>query len=148
MVAALDDGLTEVARHRFALPGRRVINPAHYPKAPPGPLKRRPRATSERERRFLEIGENAERYLLSAAGAGIPQLAASLDEIVTLASLAGDDAVNTAQGVAADLGRFGDGDIASILGSLDQGVNYRAANDRFLQNGTGSWQEFGVRGGQ
>ena len=75
-----------------------MINPAHYPKAPPGPLKRRPRATSERERRFLEIGENAERYLLSAAGVGIPQLAASLDEIVTLASLAGDDAVNTALG--------------------------------------------------
>ena len=45
VVAALDDGLREVARHRFALPGRRVIDPDHYPQAPPGPLHRRPPAT-------------------------------------------------------------------------------------------------------
>ena len=145
VVEALPEGLEEVARHRFALPGRRVIDPGHYPKAPPGPLRRRPRATCDRERRFLAIGDNAERYLLAAAAAGTPQLGENLDEIVTLSTLAGSDAVNKALGDAADNRRFGDGDIASILAASDSSARYRADQARFLQGGTGSWQDFGTR---
>lgn len=144
VVAALDEGLCEVARHRFALPGRRVIDPDHYPKAPPGPLRRRPRATSERESAFLAIGKNAERYLLAAAAAGTAQLGENLDEIVTLANLNGNDAVDSALGVAADNQRFADGDIASILRSSAGSASYRAGQDRFLQGGTRSWQDFGA----
>ncbi|MDE2935272.1 MAG: hypothetical protein OXP37_00315 [Chloroflexota bacterium] len=87
VTAAGGDGLREVARHRCAAPGERVVDERHYPQAPPGPLGRRPRPRSDREREFLQIGPCAERWLIAAAGAGTPRLGAKLDEIVTLARL-------------------------------------------------------------
>ena len=63
---------------------------------------------------------------------------------MTLANLNGNDVVNAALGMAADNQRFAEGDIASILRSSGRSVNYRAGQDRFLQGGTRSWQDFGA----
>ena len=53
-------GPREVARHRLTTPGRPSINDEHYPPRPAGALERRPRARSEEERAFLQIGHGAE----------------------------------------------------------------------------------------
>ena len=141
-------GLGEIARHRCALPGRRVIDPSHFPAAPPGPLGRRPRARSERERAFLQIGDNAERWLLRAAQSGSGRLGAKLDEIVTLARLHGKAEVDSALGIAAEHRRFGFGDIASILEAGRAGPLHRAPESAFMPASTAGWQDFGLGAGR
>ena len=142
VVAAAAVGLTEVARHRCALPGRRVINPSHYPAAPPRPLARRPRARSEREQAFLGIGANAERWLLKASQSGAGHIGAKLLEIVTLARLHDAKEVDRAPGIAADHERFGFGDIDSILGANGSGQMRRASESAFIPASTAGWQDF------
>jgi hypothetical protein len=109
------DGPREVARHRLTTPGRPSIRDEHYPPRPAGALERRPRAQSADEQAFLAIGSGAERWLVAAAAAGATRLRRKLAEAVALAKLHGSGDVDEALAVAADAGRFGDGDLAAIL---------------------------------
>jgi hypothetical protein len=62
-------GPREVARHRLTTPGRPSIQDEHYPPRPAGALERRPRARSDEERAFLELGDGAETWLIKAGAA-------------------------------------------------------------------------------
>ena len=109
------DGPREVARHPLTTPGRPSIRDEHYPPRPAGALERKPRARSADEQAFLAIGLGAERWLIAAAAAGTTKLRRKLAEAIALAKLHGPEAVDEALAVAADAGRFGDGDLAAIL---------------------------------
>ena len=85
------DGPREVARHALTTPGRPSINDVHYPPRPAGALERRPRARSEQEAAFLEIGPGAEAWLINAAAAGASRVRRKLVEAVDLAKLHGSE---------------------------------------------------------
>ena len=144
VAAPLPEGLTEVARHRCALPGRQVIDPDHFPTAPEGALQRRPRARTKREREFLGVGENAHRWLVTAAASGVGRIGAKLEEAVILSRLHGKEKVDRALGIATDCSRFAAGDLESILVAGPLTVSRRAAGARFLQASTSGWKGFGA----
>ncbi len=150
LIVTADDGsgLREVARHALAGKGRQVVDESHYTDRPPGPLARRPRPRNDAEKEFLDIGPNAERWLVAAAAAGSPQLRRKLEEIVTLARLGGAEEVDLALGVAASCGCFGFGDVASIMAVAATGPQYRARPESFLQEGTRAWKDFGLTDGE
>ena len=52
-------GPIEVARHQRSTPGHPMIDDAHYPARPAGPLGRRPKPPSAAETEFLAIGDGA-----------------------------------------------------------------------------------------
>ena len=72
---------------------------------------------------------------------------AKMAEAVELAALVGADLVDRALGVAAAAGRFGDGDLAAIVGHLAAGGADVAAvpvdESHSAQPGTSAWEEFG-----
>jgi hypothetical protein len=141
------EGPREVARHQLTTPGRPSIRDEHYPPRPAGPIERKPRAGSADEQAFLAIGPAAERWLIAATAAGTTKLRRKLAEAVALAKLHGPEAVEQALAVAADAGRFGDGDLAAIL--AHQGARViafpaRASEVRSLQRSTRSWEGFGA----
>jgi hypothetical protein len=143
------DGPLEVARHQLTTPGRPSIDDAHYPPRPAGALERRPRAASAEERAFLEIGPGAERWLKAAAGAGTSRMRRKVSEAVALAKLHGSEAVDEALTIAADAGRFGDGDLAAILAHHQDGGRViafpaRASEAQSLQRSTRAWEGFGA----
>lgn len=140
-------GPREVARHQLTTPGRPSIQEEHYPPRPAGALERKPRARSADEQAFLQIGGGAERWLIAAAAAGTTKLRRKLAEAVALAKLHGAEAVDEALQVAADAGRFGDGDLAAILahrGARVIAFPNRASEDQSLQRSTRSWEGFGA----
>ena len=51
-------------------PGNPVIDDAHYPPRPAGPLNRTPKATNPAERAFLGLGDGARMWLIEAGAAG------------------------------------------------------------------------------
>jgi hypothetical protein len=139
-------GPREVARHELTTPGRPSIHDEHYPPRPAGRLERRPRARGADERAFPAIGPAAERWLIAAAAAGATRLRRKIAEAVDLARLHGRGDVEEALRVAADAGRFGDGDLAAIL--AHQGARViefpaRASEQASLQRSTSSWEGFG-----
>jgi transposase len=141
------DGPREVARHRLTTPGRPSIRDEHYPPRPAGALERRPRAQSADEQAFLAIGTGAERWLVAAAAAGATRLRRKLAEAVALAKLHGNGDIDEALAVAADAGRFGDGDLAAILAHRGARViefPARAGEQQSLQRSTRSWEGFGA----
>ena len=141
------EGPREVARHALTTPGRPSIQEEHYPPRPAGALERTPRARSADEKAFLAIGPAAERWLIAAAAAGTSRLRRKLAEAVALAKLHGAEAVDEALAVAADAGRFGDGDLAAILahrGARVIAFPARASEERSLQRSTRSWEGFGA----
>lgn len=148
------NGPREVARHPLTTPGSPRIEQSHYPPRPPGALERRPRAGSALEREFLEIGPGAERWLVAAAAAGASRVRRKLAEAVDLAKLHGAEAIDDALAAAAEAGRFGDGDLASILAHrqgpgaevIDLGAarsRTEAAEGQSLQRSTAAWEGFG-----
>jgi transposase len=141
------DGPREVARHQLTTPGRPSIQEQHYPPRPAGPIERKPRARSTEEQAFLAIGAGAERWLIAAAAAGTTKLRRKLAEATALAKLHGPDAVDEALAIAADAGRFGDGDLAAILahhhGARVIAFPARASEQQSLQRSTRSWEGFG-----
>ena len=141
------DGPREVARHALTTPGRPSIQEEHYPPRPAGALERRPRAQSPDEQAFLAIGTGAERWLVAAAAAGATRLRRKLAEAVALAKLHGDGDIDEALAVAADAGRFDDGDLAAILAHRGARViefPARAGEQQSLQRSTRSWEGFGA----
>jgi transposase len=140
-------GPREVARHPLTTPGRPSINDAHYPPRPAGALERKPRARSSEEREFLAIGEGADRWLKRAAAEGTSRIRRKMAEAVDLAKLHGTGPVNEALQRCASYGRFGDGDLASILAHQETAtvipLPQRAGEERSLQRSTRSWEGFG-----
>jgi len=136
-------GVTEVARHRRGTPGSPVVDDAHYPSRPDGPLARQPKATNAAETEFLAIGEGARSWLVEAAAAGTSRVKVKMAEAVTLSRLHGTGRVDWALGHAATYQRFAEGDLASILAANPPGQR-RTANDvHSLQPGTAAWHQLG-----
>lgn len=140
-------GPVEVARHRRSTPGNPMIDDAHYPPRPAGPLNRQPRPTCAAEAEFLALGDGAQLWLVEAASAGTSRVKVKMTEAVQLARLHGVDLVDTALGQAAAYSRFADGDLASILASLPVTELRTAGDDHSLQAGTRTWDQFGINGG-
>jgi len=138
-----DRGATEVARHTLSTPGHPMINDAHYPPRPAGPLNREPRPTNDAETAFLALGDGARVWLIEAGAAGTSRVKVKMAEAVELAALHGPGRVDSALGQAATFGRFGEGDVASILAAQATGDHRRAGEDHSLQDGTSAWEGFG-----
>lgn len=136
-------GASEVARHRLSTPGNPMIDDGHYPPRPAGPLNREPKPTTEAETAFLAIGDGARVWLIEAGSAGTARVKVKMAEAVGLAALHGPGRVDWALGQAATFGRFGDGDVASILAAQPVGDHLRAGEDHSLQDGTSTWEGFG-----
>lgn len=142
-------GLTEIARHRTSTPGNPRINDTHYPNHPGGRAitAPRPRPRTPAEIAFLQIGPGAERWLTDAAATGAARIRAKMGHALELAALLGSDVIDTALDMAAEAGRFSDGDLASIadhvaaLGTL--GEVTRADEAHSVQPGTGGWDAYG-----
>ena len=82
---------------------------------PEGPLNRTPRPGSPAEEAFLAIGSGAGLWLTEAGAAGVCRPRPKMADAVALAALHGTATVDWALGHAAVMGRFGDGDLASII---------------------------------
>lgn len=151
IVAVGEAGPREVARHRLSTPGTPRIDPAHYPPRPNGPPERRPRPQNPEEAAFLAIGTGAYRWLVAAAAQGVARVRHKMAEAVALAKLYGREVVDQALGGAAEAGRFGESDLASILEHERQGGNGTVAGQGLvaspegwsLQPGTAAWKGFG-----
>ena len=141
-------GACEVARHRLTTPGNPRIDPAHYPDRTSDPLRPRPRAASPVEAAFLELGDGAERWLILAAASGAERIRTKVRRATELATLVGPSQVERALGLAAEAGRFADGDLESIIdhlrlmGDRANELFDRDADDT-LQPGTGAWELVG-----
>ncbi|MDZ7679047.1 MAG: IS21 family transposase [Acidimicrobiales bacterium] len=136
-------GATEVARHRLSTPGHPMIDDAHYPPRPAGPLGREPKPTNPAETAFLALGDGARTWLIEAGATGASRVKAKMADAVELAALHGVERVDWALGQAATFGRFGDGDTASILAAHPPGDTHRAGDEHSLQDRTSGWEGFG-----
>ena len=136
-------GPIEVARHQRSTPGHPMIDDAHYPARPAGPLGRRPKPTSAAEAEFLAIGAGARTWLVEAAAAGTSRMKTKMAQAVTLARLHGAERLDWALGAAAMFGRFADGDLASILAADLPRQRRRADDVHSLQPGTAAWGRLG-----
>ena len=136
-------GPVEVARHQRSTPGHPMIDDAHYPPRPAGPLGREPKATNPAETAFLALGDGARTWLIEAGAAGASRIKAKMADAVELAALHGSQRVDWALGHAATFGRFADGDTASILAAHPTGEARRAGEGHSLQDGTRAWEGFG-----
>lgn len=149
IVGRMPKGLTEIARHRLSTPGNPQILDEHYPRHPGGNGPRPPRIhpRSEAEIAFCAIGEGATRWLVEAAAVGTARIRSKMAEAVELATLVGGGRVEEALGMAAIAGRFGEGDLVSILDHIEAGraaVDLMAADEgHSAQPGTGTWEGFG-----
>ena len=141
------DGAREVARHRLTTPGVPRIDPTHYPERTSDPLHPRPRAQTPEELAFLELGNGAERWLILAAAFGAERIRTKIRRATELAALVGVVPVERALGLAAEAGRFADGDLESILDHLrlmgDRTAEPLEGSDDTLQPGTSAWDLVG-----
>jgi len=140
-------GPREVARHLLTTPGSPRIAEEHYPPKPPGALGRRPRAASAEEAAFLAIGPGASKWLTRAAAIGATRVRRKMAEAVDLAKMHGAGALDAALEAAADVERFGDGDLASILAHRESAevIEFprRRTEAGTLQSSTAAWEGFG-----
>lgn len=152
VVGRTEAGLAEVARHELSTPGHPRIADEHYPHHPPGngPRPRTPKARTAEEAAFLSLGEGAHRWLVEAAASGAQRVRTKMADAVELAALFGAAAVDDALGLAAVAGRFGDGDLVSILERrrvedtvMEAFAAALADEDHSTQPGTASWEGFG-----
>jgi transposase len=146
IVSGEGSGATEVARHELLGAGGASIVDAHYRERPADPLSRQPKAKRPSEAAFLALGEGAKLYLVEAAACGARRIETRMAEAVTLASLHEASAVDTALGTAAMAGRFGAGDLESILvhragGALSALV---PPPEHSLAQGTSMWSALGA----
>lgn len=152
IVGRTEVGVGEIARHELSTPGRPRIVDAHYPFHDSGngpkPPKVKPRTTEEVA--FLALGEGAHRWLVGAGATGVQRVRTKMREAVEFAALFGVSAVDDALGLAAVAGRFGDGDLVSILEHRQVHQTVMKAFAAALadeahstQPGTGAWEGFG-----
>lgn len=104
-----------VATHVQLTAGEVSILDEHYP-TPRKTPSRGPRARTQVEQTFLELGDPAEAFITAGAAAGMTLLPRHIDRIVTeLIPAHGAGAVAKALQRATRFGRFGADDVASIL---------------------------------
>jgi hypothetical protein len=121
-----------VAHHPLLGPGECSVEDAHYPTPPPtGTRPLRPR--TEPERAFLALGEEAERYLRTAAAQGTARLHERIDEALWLAASRGERPARQALERASEFSRFGRGDLEAICDSLGATPPTQPAADRPLR---------------
>jgi transposase len=145
-------GLEEVCRHRLSTPGTPSIAAEHYPGHPGGRHVHapKPKPRTLEEVAFLGLGEGAHRWLIEAGAAGAARVRTKMRQAVELARALGAERVDQALGLAAIAGRFGDGDLTSILDHLaaagrpDELVI--ADETHSAQPGTGGWERLGRSG--
>lgn len=147
MVGRDESGLREIVRHQLSVPGRPRILDERYPDHPNGraTLQPKPRPQSQAERDFLALGEGAEIWLTSAAATGVTRIRAKMSQATELALLFGRASVDETLRRAAQAGRFGEHDLASVLGHLggDQQPPV-VADERFsVQRRTKAWEVVG-----
>mgnify|MGYP001615865266 CR=1 FL=1 len=139
------DGPVEIARHERARPGSPRIVDEHFPTNTmkvPGEYAIKARSGEEAE--FLGIGHGAAAWLIEAAAAGTQRMNQKMREAAQLARIHGTETVDEALGTAAAYGRFGTGDLASILGAKAQATPGRAASEsQSLAQGTRGWASIG-----
>jgi hypothetical protein len=149
IVARTAKGLAEIARHQLSVPGTPRIADEHYPDHPAGngPIVRPLRPRDEAEVAFLALGDGAERWLREACAVGVSRIRTKMAQAVELAALVGTSLVDRALGMADLAGRFGEGDLTSIVDHLERGrpaAELVAADEAFsAQPGTGAWEGFG-----
>jgi hypothetical protein len=144
-------GLTEVARHQIALPGRPVIQADHYPDHPQrmdgSPRPPRPKPATEAETAFLALGPGAKSWLVEAAAAGTVRMRVKMSAAVELAALVGVGEVDIALGLAAAAARFAEDDLMSIVRHRREGARPAdlvvADEAHSVQPGTSTWAGFG-----
>jgi len=139
-------GAVEVARHERTTPGNPRHLDEHFGPTPEGPLHRTPRATNDAEAAFLALGAGAALWLGAAGETGVARPRPKMAEAVALAALHGNATVDWALGHAAVMGRFAEGDLASIIAhhaSASPGEPRSAGEDHTLQPGTSAWEGFG-----
>ena len=139
-------GAVEVARHQRTTPGNPRHLDEHFGPTPEGPLGRSPRATNDAEAAFLALGEGAALWLTAAGEAGVARPRPKMAEAVALGALHGTTTVDWALGHAAVMGRFAEGDLASIIAhhaSATLGEPRSAGEAHTLQPGTSAWEGFG-----
>ena len=142
------DGITEVARHRVSTPGTPRLDLAHYPpRSGSKILDHRPEPRTPGEAAFLALGPGAAAWLTAAAAAGTARVRMKMAQAVEFAAVYGEVEVDTALAAAAHAGRFGEGDLVSILRHRrrvdSDGVVVPLVEGHSLQNGTGRWTEVG-----
>ena len=141
------NGLHEIFRHELSVPGKPRILDEHYPGHPNGQatLQPKPKPQSETERNFLALGQGAEAWLTTAAASGVTRIRAKMGRATELAMLLGTTRVNEALSRAAQAGRFGENDLASILGHVDDRREVLVvADERYsAQRGTKAWEVLG-----
>src|SRR6266849_7065731 len=136
------DGAHEIARWEPTVPGQPRHDPAHFGPQPEGPLHRTPKARTPDEAAFLALGPGAHQWLITAAAAGTARIRTKMIAAVALASFHGSAAVDRALGVAAELGRFADDDLAQLMhhqATARPGEALRVNESRSLQTGTSAW---------
>jgi hypothetical protein len=149
IVARTPKGLAEIARHELSTPGHPQILDEHYPDHPAGngPPVRPLRPRDDLERAFLVLGDGAERWLREGCATGVSRIRVKMTQAVELAALVGAAPVDRALGMAAVAGRFGEGDLASIVAHLERGrpaEDLVRADEAFsAQPGTAAWEGFG-----
>jgi hypothetical protein len=139
-------GPVELYRHERTTPGNPRYVDEHFGPTPEGPLHRTPRPSNPAEEAFLAIGSGAVLWLTEAGAAGVARPRPKMADAVALAALHGTAAVDWALGHAAVTGRFGDGDLASIIAhqaTAGTGEARRASEDHTLQPGAAAWEGFG-----
>jgi hypothetical protein len=139
-------GPVEVARHERTTPGNPRYVDAHFGPTPEGPLHRTPRPANPAEEAFLAIGAGAALWLAEAGAAGVCRPRPKMADAVALAAFHGRTVVDWALGHAAVMGRFDDGDLASIIahqGAVGAGDACQATEAHTLQPGTSAWEGFG-----
>jgi hypothetical protein len=139
-------GPVEVARHVRTTPGNPRADDAHFLAPQSDPLHRTPSGRTTAEVEFLSLGAGAGEWLVAAGEAGCSRVRAKMATAVQLAKIVGAQRVHWALGHAAVMGRFADGDLASILDHqavTNPGSASRASEDHTLQAGTGAWAGVG-----
>jgi transposase len=135
-------GPVEVARHLRAVPGSPRIDDDHFG----GPVDKQPgeytiRPRTEAESAFLAIGDGAQVWLAEAAAAGTSRIRAKMEAAVTMAKVAGNTRVDWALGHAAVNGRFGWGDLSSIVNAYPPAPRQTASESKSLAQGTRGWAQ-------
>jgi transposase len=121
----INDGDTQIARHRLVGPGETSLQDAHYPGRAARPARAiRPR--TEAETRFLALGPVAAAFLRAAAAAATPRLGAEFAAIVDLERSHGHEALVSALERALAFRRFRAADVRAIL-AAGPGVPQRSA---------------------
>jgi transposase len=104
-----------VAEHPMVAPGEVSICDEHYGSSRPDKPQRAPRGKTVTEKRFLALGQVAERFLIGAAAAGVSKLPTELEQILTLHAAHGETALLAALARAVEFKRWRADDVRSIL---------------------------------